>query len=507
MNGKETEIKLALNPADMERLRRHGFVRETSLGRAQTRNLSSVYYDTPDFSLFRAGITVRLRHGGQTVRQTVKTRGHQAGGLFTRPEWESPVAGDGLDETMLRATGLDLLQDPALPARLVPVFRSTIRRRLYHLACDRWEVDMALDVGEVQAADGSAPISEVEFELVSGTPADLFTLARRLTTHFPTRLEPRSKAERGFALAIGQQPAPSKAPPVRLTPQDSVGTAFQTIARNCLSHFQINESCLSQTGDGEALHQMRVALRRLRSAIRLFHPILAAPDLSALEPELRWLLSVLGPARDMDVLLDNTLTPAGAGLDDDQLHLLRGHWKGLRDESFERMGQALTSSRHTALLLDLGAWIEVGDWLDGDAPAALRRDQPVITHARTQLDKCTQRLRKGGGKHLDRLSPESRHRVRILGKRLRYAGEFFAPLFGDAKTKPFLSTLARLQDCLGELNDQAVARTMLGQSMAIPALTWSAGHITGWQESHQAALLAEASQCWAEWRDQKPFWD
>jgi triphosphatase len=502
MDGHEVELKLALEPDGLERVKRTAILRETRQGRPSARLLSSTYYDTADFTLAKAGIAVRLRSSGRAARiQTVKTAGSRVSGLFARREWETIVAGGRLDVTGLRATGLDLLQDDSILAALAPVFSTDIRRIVYNLAGDGWRVELALDHGSVGSATARLPICEAELELKEGAPAHLYMLAQKLTEAVPARLLAVSKSERGYEMASGTPVLPVKARPVPLRRDMPVGEAFQAIARNCLDQVLANERCLLATHDPEAIHQMRVALRRLRSALKVFAALVAGPQLAEAKAEIRWLLGHLGPARDADVFLAEIIDPVlAANPDHPGLASLHAAWRARRDTEFAQAVDAVAGRRFTALMLALGAWVEAGDWhhCAGALPA-----QPVGVFARKVLAKHDRKLMKAGGKRLDRLPPEALHAVRILGKQMRYAGEFFVSLKAKHNSKAFLGALAELQDVLGKINDIAVAIPRLAASAHRDDHAWAAGLVAGWHDHRRPALVAKADHAWRRLRKLK----
>lgn len=501
MDGNEIELKLALPPEALPRLKRLAPLRELRTGRPAVKNLRSTYYDTPDQDLARAGITARLRHGdGGKVVQTVKTAGSRASGLFARQEWECAVAGTGLDHGQLRATGLEPFGDDTVIAALAPVFATVIRRSAYQLHGEGWQVEMAVDVGEVRAGDRSEPICEVELELKRGKARHLFALARQLARALPVRLLTQSKSDRGYDLAAGRGARAVKARPVALERDASIGEAFRAIARNCLHHLLANQQALLDTGDGEAVHQMRVALRRLRSAMKIFRPLVAGAQMEALRGEIRWLLAQLGPARDAEVFLTEIIEPAAAHHPDQAgVAELRAHWRHALAEDVAAARAAAGEPRFTLLLLDLGLWVEAGDWTATDMAV-----EPLRPFARAVLRRLARKLRKAGGKRLERLSPPALHLVRIRGKQMRYAAEFFAPLFGKAAREP-LALLGELQDALGALNDIAVAAPRLAACHHLGETAWAAGMVAGWHEARRPDLMAEAEALWKRWRRQEDW--
>lgn len=495
MDGNEVELKLAVAPPALTRLKRLPVLREHRRSRSRVKVLHSVYYDTPDHRLAAAGITVRLRHGMGGTVQTVKTAGSRASGLFARREWECAADGDGLNLEQLRTTGLAPLGDDALAGALTPVFATHIRRSILDLGGTGWLVEAAIDVGEVRAGDRTESICELELELKDGQPGHLFALARRVAEAVPVRLLALSKSDRGYDLAADRVPAAAKARPVPLDGDHSVAEAFRAIARNCLHQVLANQQALLESSDGEAVHQMRVALRRLRSALKIFRPLVAGPQLTPLREEMRWLLAQLGPARDGEVFLSEIIAPVVADNPDQAaLTALQDYWRQEADNALATARAAVGGSRFALLLLDLGAWVETAPWNDSETGRL-----KLAPFARHVLKRLARKLRKAGGKHLSRLSPHDLHQVRIHGKQLRYAAEFFAPLSGKA-ARDRLARLGKLQDVLGEINDIAVAVPRLAACHHLGDTAWAAGMVAGWHEGRRPDLMAKAEALWAELR-------
>lgn len=502
MDGTEIELKLAVERKSLERLRRLPALKPLRDGRATTRTLWSTYYDTPDRRLALAGITVRVRRVDGGLVQTVKTAGDRASGLFARREWEVPVAAATPDPAALAATGLPLLAEEGLAATLVPVFTTDIRRTLHVLSGEDWQAEMAVDVGELRAGDRHEEVCEVELELRAGTPAHLFAVARRIAEGVPVRLLTLSKSDRGHALAEGRARRAVKAPPLVLGDGMTRADAFRAIARNCLHHLLANQAPLLENGDGEAVHQMRVALRRLRSALKIFRPLVAGPRLTLLRTEMAWLLAALGPARDAEVFLEEIIEPVLSGHPGhDGLMALRDHWRQQWSADLSAAHAAVAERRFALLLLDLGAWVEDGEW-----QRAATASRPLRPFATKVLDRLMDRMEAAGGKRLDRLSPPALHRVRIIGKQLRYAGEFFAALYGKGTARDTLTVLARLQDALGEINDIAVAAPRLATCHHMGDAAWAAGVVAGWHEARRPNLLDTAGTLWRDLRKRRRFW-
>lgn len=496
---REIELKLSLPHSGFTKVKRIPAIAATRQGRARTSNLISTYYDTPDLALSKAGISVRIRTEGRRHLQTVKTERSSAMGLFSRNEWEEPVCRPELDAALLGATGLAALADDKLIAGLVPVFSTNIRRTIMNLAAEDWRVEVALDSGTIALAEefgagAVTDIAEMELELKEGDPARLFALARDIVRHVPAaRLESRAKSEQGFHMARKSHAAVTRAVPVALDAHMSIKDTFQAIAYASLRHFTANERALLASGDAEAIHQMRVGLRRLRSALKLFAPLVQSPDLAPIKDHIRWLLGALGPARDAEIFLSEIVSPVlGQWPDNPALADLSASSALRRDEAVAAARNAVDSRRFTETLLQLGLWLETGDWrrhqLDGG----------IAPYAQARLSKLSRKMIKAGGKNLSILSPEHLHEIRLLAKQFRYACEFFRPLYRGKSVKRLIRHLAELQDCLGVLNDISVAESRLAEygTTTGPESAHAAGLIAGWHASRRSALVEQAERMW-----------
>lgn len=519
--GTEIELKLEVDPRALDRLRRHAVVRDHKQGRAVTRTLTSVYFDTPDHALHAAGASLRVRHIGARRLQAVKTRPDSAAvekgasGHLHRGEWEHEIDSDAPDPAALREAGLDdLLDTKGLAETLRPIFATRFRRSAYVLSDDGWEIELTLDSGEVDTGSAQTPICEAELELRRGRPADLYALARRLADDVPLRVALGSKADRGYRLATGATPTAVKAPPLVLKDTLTTAQAIQSIGAACLQHLLLNEPVLRDTQAPEAVHQMRVALRRLRSALSLFKPLLGGAEAEAITGELKWITGELGGARDLDVFIAEILGPvAAASPEDAMLAALMEDFRARRDAAYAQALEAVASPRFTRMVLDVSAWLEAGAWLSpDDEMARARLDSPVRGLAADILGRRHAKALKKG-RHFARLDAEHRHDVRIVVKKLRYASEFFASLFSAKKAKAFRKALAGVQDHLGSLNDVAVAQDLL-RTTAIDTpdtgRAYAAGEVAGWHrarvEGPKAHALDNATAAWKDFTKAKPFW-
>lgn len=484
--GQEVELKLELTPEAAADVVASGVLP----GAPAAHGLRSVYFDTPGRRLSSAGFSLRVRHVGDRRIQTVKASGAAAAGLFARPEWEQDVDGDRpvLDDTTpLRALLGASVHD------IVPLFDVAVERLVWTVLHEGATVEVALDRGRVTAGERAAAICEIELELKQGAPAALFSLARRIAAIAPLHIGVVNKAERGFRL-LGPAPGAVKAAPVVLSPEMRAGDAFRRIAGECLRQFRLNEPLIAGRNP-DAVHQARVALRRLRSAFSIFAPFLGDDSFAALRAETGWLANTLGHARDLDVIL------AGA---EAMAPPVRARLEQARDEAYDLALQELASERARALMLDLSQWLALGGWLSRAQGAELR-DGPARDFASAALDRLRRKVKKGG-REIDTLSDEARHEVRKSAKKLRYAAEFFISLYDDKRrrrrAKRFIAALAALQDSLGLLNDLAVAPQRL-KALGIEDETGAGAKAAG---RRKRELLEEAAETHDAFADAKPFW-
>ena len=267
-----------------------------------------------------------------------------------------------------------------------------------------------------------------------------------------------------------------RAAPVTLTRQLSAEQAFRRIAASCREQIAANHAAVARGNAPEALHQMRVGLRRLRSALDLYAPLLELPE--ALRADLRWLGEQLGAARDWDVLASSTLPRMAESLPDDmELVLVRLAAETRANDLRAAAADAVSTERYVELMRNLGDWLHDAAWR-GHCTARQRKTlsklalgfaDKALAQSRKRLLKRGRRLRasgansganKGANKGAGR-GAKARHRVRIAAKRARYAADFFQSLYPKRQVRTYIAGLAGLQDELGRLNDTAVADGLL----------------------------------------------
>lgn len=448
--SREIELKLEVGAEDVPALKRLPPLDKVRCHRGKQ---TSIYFDTADGLLREAGLTLRVRQSGRHYLQTIKANGGVAGGgLFDRGEWEQPLDQNQPDLDAVGKVPLGRELDRRKLAKIEPRFETVIERTEWHVKDGDSEFECMLDRGEVVTSQASLPVLELELELKSGLPARLFDFARILNGSVPLRVGVLSKSERGYRLLDGDKRGIVKAEPIVLSGCDTAGEAFQAIAFACVRHLRLNEPLFTEHREGAALHQVRVAVRRLRSAMSLFRP--PGADTEVIGSELRWISGLLGAARDLDVFVQKRLKP------DESSPALWSQVLGQREAAFDAAIEALESERFRTLMITLVQWVSTGEWLAAAGEPGAWREQPLGDFATTALDRLWRKLRKRG-RHLAELEDDQRHRARIAAKKIRYASGFFASLYSGGKSRrrhgAFVAALEELQEQLGSLNDLATA--------------------------------------------------
>lgn len=509
-HGREVELKLRVDPSQLPALRAHPSIFALSQGRARTRRVRSVYFDTADLDLAHLGLALRVRTEGRSRRQSLKDRGSSQAGLFDRVECESRVAGDRPELERLPDAGLRARTLRALAGKpLEPIFETVVRRTSRRLRDAGHEAVLDLDHGELVSGERRAPICELELEAEKGEPAWLYALALELAESVDLRIEPRDKAERGWALYTGECPMPRKAERVELAEDATLGRALAAVVAACLQQILGNEAAVLDGVDPEGIHQMRVGVRRLRSALGLVRSCSPPGEVASLVEGLRWLGGVLGAARDLDVLLGGLLEPLAAREGGDPtLVRLRDAALEARAETQERVREALGSVRFRRLGLEIGSWLaREREREEGEAGAELRR--PAREYAATLLERRHRKARRLG-RDLAEASGTERHALRIQLKKLRYAAEFFRSLHPGQRTERYIARLADLQDVLGDLNDAAIADrglgTLLSRLEPAPVHFHAAGFASGWQAHAAERRGRRLLKLWKAFEVASPFW-
>ncbi|MBW8829105.1 MAG: CYTH and CHAD domain-containing protein [Burkholderiales bacterium] len=498
--------------------------------------LQAAYFDTPDRALAQAGMALRIRREGRRVVQTLKGLGNDG---LTRAEHNVVLPPSGDPEA---------LPDPSLHAgtavgdRLIALlakrkgpplamqFRTDIRRRSRQLRTRQGVVELAFDEGVIVAGDRRLAVCELEIELVRGSPLAVIATARQWVLRHGLWLDTRSKAERGDMLSRGESMAPQrKAGKVRLSEEMTMDDALRRMLLSCLDQIAVNSS---QVASGEYVdehvHQLRIGLRRLRSALRLVDVEAAMP---AVTEQAAILFRRLGAARDRAAVaepLEQGLREAlaASGLEFDAPRL------PLREEAdptdIVRFGPA------QVLILELYEWTQ-GRVASPSPPPSPQRGEGAIPDAsciddaprypaapsplwgegggegadlqtRDILVKGLKRLHRQvitDLKNFDTLKDVARHRLRKRAKRLRYGTEFAASFLEKRKVRRYLDAMQQMQDALGAYVDVTVAmQAYKSQSDKDPRILFA----LGWLAARKKALIADIPRIAKVFRQAPRIW-
>jgi inorganic triphosphatase YgiF len=478
--SREIELKLEVDPDELPLVRQDPLLAGAE---SRTKHQVTVYYDTPETTLKKHGFTLRVRSVDGKYIQTIKPLTDSVG-LVSREEIESEVGSDNPDLSVLDGHPIHGLLTRGKGHRLEATIRSDVNRTSWMIDRRHGNASMQvdLDYGTITAGEHSEEFAEIEFELIDGPPSSLVAAARRLSDHAPVRLGVLTKAERGYMIAGNSLHKIHKAGPVDVNADMTIAEAFETIVHACLKHYRLNEPLVIRKAKAEALHQARVAMRRLRSAFTLFRPAIEDVEFQHLRQELRWFTSQLGDARNIDVYLERDLE-----LEE------RDRLTRLRERAYDGITDAMNSHRFRRLLIDLVGWAAVGAWR-----SSKRAQRSVASFGNRRLDRLWQSI-TSAGRDIVGMDESTRHELRIQGKKMRYAVEFLRGLYPHALAaeKRFATSVVELQEALGKLNDMATAKE-LGAPAAGDG--WLIGSID--ERRH----LAAAEEALRELRRAGPFW-
>ncbi|AZG06786.1 CYTH and CHAD domain-containing protein [Pigmentiphaga sp. H8] len=500
-----------------------------SLSSAPRTHLRAMYFDTPDRQLARQRAAIRLRQEGRKWVQTFKMAGADA---MSRVELNHPSPGRALDLSVYAGTPAEAVL-AGLGAGLGVRYETDVWRKTAAVRTRAGSVEVAYDVGTIRAQGLELPVCELEFELMSGRPQALFIVAGRWLARHGLVLDLRSKAERGDGLAnaaariaaapLDERPqvreaeiaafwAPRFATGIGLGQDETPDQALAAMTAECFEQIARNAAPLAaadappgvRLGGAEHVHQLRVGMRRLRSAWKLLDGNAELPP-AALQEGARRHFADFGRVRDQDVMGGEVLsTLVDAGMPP----------LAWQPEAGPDAATLASSVDFQSWLLGLLAWnvgirepapsLPMAGGLPAAEPAAPAPARPVrLARAVTpRLDKWHRRLVREG-RHFVRLEDERRHALRKLAKRLRYGLALSAPLYRAARVRAYRRQLSALQDILGEINDLVVARTHYASladahSQAWFALGWIAARLRELEVQAETAFgaLAEVRVPW-----------
>jgi len=344
-NHTETELKLVISPAAERRLEELAAFRPPSASEPKSQRIVTTYFDTPHRDLARRGLSLRVRRAGEKRIQTVKASG-DAGVAAARGEWEWPIAKEEPDLDLVATTPVVDRLPPKLDKQLEPVVVTDVVRTTRTVQLEGNTIEAALDSGSIEAGDAKEPVHELELELREGAPGALYRLALTLHAATPVAVETESKAARGYRLKERSAPRAEKPTDMTLARDVNAVDGLREIVANALGHLLANRAA-ALAGDAEGIHQTRVAIRRLRSALRLFGPRLEPHATALFQSELKRIGRIIGEARDWDVFCVEMLPESFGDHDDAELgELIRQAAEARASSTPPRSPPSCSVSRH-----------------------------------------------------------------------------------------------------------------------------------------------------------------
>jgi CHAD domain-containing protein len=477
-----------MNPEDLPRLLRAPPVMARREGRVRTSVLRTVWHDTATAELASAGLSLSERVGeAQAQWRLERLRPNGAGDWH--PATPPPLLGESGDLATLHR-----------PARgpLVPVAAFSGRQRVASLA---GPATLTIMDGTLRGVASDRPACRLQ---LSGAPADMAALAGELAPLFALSVPRAGLAAEAMAVASGVQPAARRTGTPRVPPGASVDEALGIVLSH-LADVILHWGHLAPAGEtAEPVHQMRVAVRRLRSAISVFRRA-AGPVLDGLGAELRALAGTLGAARDWDVFLQDTgAAVAHAFAGDRRVEGLLAAAARKRREAYAALATGLAGQEFRRFAMSLALTPSLRPWA-ADPGGAAGLGEPARGYAARALDRRLKHV-IAPGDSLAILPAEALHEVRKQAKRLRYTAEFFAPLFAEKPTRRFLARLERLQESLGAMNDAAVARSLTAQLGGGADRAFAIGAVQGFVAAGSVRAGADIEHVWGKFRRAEAFW-
>ena len=503
---QEFELKFTGSPTEIAALPQSPAFSALSTGKGEWERLDTTYYDTPEGDLAAAGLSLRLREERGRLIQAIK-RNRDVGGV-RRDEIETPVtrpsifpkdSGDADADRLIEQHG----------ERLAPIARTVTDRWTAAVIYRKSRLELSIDLGRAEclgAQSHTAPLAELEIELLDGDPSHIFEVARLLARHASLRLYARSKLE--TALALGEPGGLygiEKSPRVVADANEPVSDLLQRNLAVIAARMASLQPVLVDARRVEGLHQMRVALRRLRAVERVFRPYLGKKGLSGLAVRARAFAKRLDAARDWDVFLEETLP---AVMDSDIAPksgaAFKSRAQGMRAKAWAKAARAISSPDFTLFLIDLMEAAVLASWRK---KAKKEMSLAVSKFAPRTLDRTLRKASKTSSRiRLDHIT--ALHELRIALKKLRYPVQMFRSAYPKGERKSYMAALSALQEKLGAVNDAVVAQRLADEAAAGTGDDGMrlAGFVSGYKAAEAAAAAHDITTDWAAFVEMQPFW-
>jgi inorganic triphosphatase YgiF len=470
----------------------------------QPRHELTTYFDSDDLALRRRGYSLRIRDLGGDRVQTLKKVPADGAEAHQRNEWEWKLPGNRL---ALRPLGEVLDAEAELAGkyrRARSKFVTEISRRTYEILCEGAQIEAVIDEGVVRAGDSEEEVSEIELEIKNGPPGPAYRLALDLLEHEPLSLGAESKADRGYRLLTGNETPAGKSRALALPRGATLEAALKLTAESALRDFIANMPA-AHGGDPEGVHQMRVALRRLRTMLVLFGPFLEPCAKERFSDAVRDIAAVLGGARDWDVFADETLRAARqAGIHAEWIGAFEEQAAKRREYAHREVRALIDGKGPAELVLGIEAWLSDAGWT---AKLPSSAGTPVVKPMRDLLDRVARKVARRG-RDAAALPPQELHPLRKSIKKLRYSSESAGAMYSDRRAKDYVKRCKKLQTILGAINDAQVTLRLV-QKMA-PAHSAAgapaAGAFHKWNLARQNEARKKLAKAWRKFERAEPFW-
>lgn len=454
-------MKFAVGPEDAERIRNLTNLFGAKLRRPKDVEFQALYFDTARYRLRRRGIDLRVKqsvdpaepeagHAIQTLKMASELQ-HGSGGVLARDEHDTPVSGLALDEAAAEAV-LAGIQPPVSVSDLRPVFATVGRRTSHRIKWLGSDIQISVDTGYYESRRGRrrrSPMAEIELELVKGDLVGMLDLAQRMNDAFPIRQTAFTKSDFGYHLtsaAFRLAPAKWK----KHAGKVPLPTLKAQLGRT-VTHFLINDPLLLNDRL-EAIHQSRVAIRRIRAILRAHKSRLDYLERKGLNGELKWLQERLGEARDWQVFMTEVMPRLS--LPETAMAEIDAYARSQTRRKLTEAMQHYESRRARRLILVLQRWtaeLDDSEKQDRKARRKMFRKDAANFLAIRRLPPLTQ--------------PNDIHAVRILAKKLRYVFEL-SPELDETQVEGFRKALKRMQDAMGRYNDLAKAQELFSAAQS-----------------------------------------
>ena len=520
--ARPARLRLQPDPGTVALLRQAPVILGHARNAGTTRRIETTYFDTADHLLFRQGLSLRVRKLGRRFVQTLSRRTPQA--ADASDAWSCDLPGAMPDPGQFAHLQSDWLPpmalEPLLRGPLAPVFSARTRRHTRRLEMPDAVVDLVFEDGEIIAQGRSRGVDRISLLLQAGEASALWEIGLRLLDVAPLRIGADSMVALGYGHVgeAGGTPArmrAAKAAASTLAPSLATDDAIAVILVACQAHLQANQGVAQDGRNAEGVHQMRVALRRMRSVLSLLRRDLASPAMAALAREARWAAGELGAARGWDVFLSDTLSETlrqrtGTGRPGLDFEALRQTAAAPRASAYKDVEALIVAQRFGRFQLTLGQWTARRGWRNDVTSEGLATlAEPASLVAARMLSRLHRKALRQGA-HFRRLSVAERHELRITLKKLRYAVEFFLPLFAvPDHAHRFVRRLSRLQEALGLDHDAADTQPLLdelGRRSRAAGVHQAIGAVIGWQAREELANLGTLTAHWRRFRALPAFW-